>query len=68
MKHTPTQRHREQLVVAKGWGRGMDWGFGVGKYEPLHLECINKVIVYRELYPVINHNGKKYKERIHICV
>ena len=63
-------------MVAKGegGGRGMDWEFGVGRCKLLHLEWINtKVLLYSTgnytQYPVINHNGKEYKEKnVYICI
>ena len=53
-----------RLVVAKremGMERdGLE--FGVGRCKLLHLEWINKVLMYSTgtciQYPVINHNGK----------
>ena len=41
--------------------------FGVGRCKLLHLEWMNsKVLMYSTgnyiQYPVINHNGKKYKK------
>ena len=52
------------MVVRQEWGRsGMDWEFGVGKCQPVHLEWIrNKVLLYStENYiwsPGIDHDGK----------
>ena len=53
-----------RYVVAKGqWGeRPMEWEIRFGKCKLLHLEWINKVLLYSTenyiQYPVINHNGK----------
>ena len=50
----------------------MDWEFGVGRWKLLYIGWINnKVLLYSTenhiQYPVINHNGKKYKkECIHM--
>ena len=55
-------------MVAKGGGgrRGLNWEFGISKYKLLHIEWINKVLLYSTgnyiLYPGINHNGKEYKK------
>ena len=51
----------------------MDWEFGVGRCKLIHLEWINnKVLMYSTgnyiQSPVINHNGKKYKKRMYVCV
>jgi len=44
----------------------MDWEFGVVICKSLHLEWINKVLMYITdnyiQYPMINHNGKEYKK------
>ena len=44
----------------------MDWEFGVVICKLLHLEWINKVLMYITdnyiQYPMINHNGKEYKK------
>ena len=45
-------------------GREMDWEFGVGRCKLLHLEWINKVLLYSTgnciQSPGINHNEKEY--------
>ena len=42
----------------------MNWEFEVGRYKLLHLEWINKVLLYSTgsyiQSPGINHNGKEY--------
>ena len=54
-----------RLVVAKGegGGRGVDWVFAISRCKLLHLEWINKVLLYSTgnyiQYPVINYNGKE---------
>ena len=69
-----THRHREQTCGCQGaGGRGRDWEFAVGRCKLLHLEWINnKVLLYSTgnyiQYPVINHNGKEYEKRMHMCV
>ena len=70
-----THRHRDRLVGAKGRrgrGRWMDCEFGVGRCKVLHLEWINKILLYSTgnyiRYPVINHNGGKHNQRTYICV
>ena len=38
-----------------GTGRGMEWGFGIGRYKLSHLEWLNhKVLLYttRNYYPI----------------
>ena len=74
-KQKQTHRHREQTCDCRGGGggRGMDWEFGVGRCKLIHLEWINnKVLMYSTgnyiQSPVINHNGKKYKKRMYVCV
>ena len=47
-------------------GGGMEWESGVSRCKLLYLEWINnKVLLYSTgnyiQYPVINHNGKEYK-------
>ena len=41
----------------------MDWEFGVGIYKLLHVEWINKVLMYSRgsyiQYPIMNHNRKE---------
>ena len=56
-------------MVAKGEGmwEGMDWEFGISRYKVLYIAWVNnKVHLYNTgnyiQYPVINHNGKEYKE------
>ena len=43
----------------------MDWEFGVSRCKLLHLEWINKVLLYSTRdyieHPVINHDEKEYK-------
>ena len=41
-------RHGEQICGCQreGGGIGMDWEFGVSRYKLLHLEWINKVLLY----------------------
>ena len=57
-------------VVAKGEGGGMEWEVGVSICKLLYIEwmcgCVKKVLLcstgnYSQ-YPVINHNGKEYKD------
>ena len=44
-KHT--HEPRDQIVVAKGMGSGMDWLFGVCICKLLHLEWVsNEVLLY----------------------
>ena len=50
-------------MVAKraGGGEGMDWEFGVSRCKLLHIECMDKVLLYSTgnytQCPGINHNG-----------
>ena len=51
----------------------MEWEVGVSRCKLLYIEWINnKVLLYSTenyiQYPMINHNGKEYKKRMHICV
>ena len=54
----------ENTVVAEGQAGGgrTDREFGVGRCKLVHLELINKVLMYSTgnyiEYPVINHKGK----------
>ena len=45
---------------------------GVGRCKLLHLEWINKVLLYSTgtyiQHPVINHNGKEYKKTVYMCI
>ena len=65
--------HREETSGCQGGaGGGMDWGFGVGRRQVLHLEWINnKILRYSTgnyiQYPVINHNRKEYEKEC-VCV
>ena len=69
-KQKQTHRHREQTCGCQGVGRGgKDWEFGVSRCKLLYVGWLNnKVLLYsREnyiQYPVINHNGKGYKQRM----
>ena len=44
------QTHRDQTCGCQrdwGWGTGMDWECGVGRYKPLFFECVNnRVLMY----------------------
>ena len=72
IKQKQTHRHREEACGCQGGfrgGRGMDWDFGIGRCEVLHLEWINnKVLIYSTgnyiQYPVTNYNGKEYKQNV----
>ena len=49
MKQNRLKDIENRLGVAKGDGvEGMDWEFGVSRYKILHLEWINKVLLYRQ--------------------
>ena len=64
----PQTRYREQTGGCQGGGvqEGMDWEFGISRCKVLYIAWINKVHLYNTgnciQYPVINHNGKEYKE------
>ena len=66
IKQKQNHRHREQ--TGGFWGEGlegrMEWQVGVSRCKLLHIEGINKVLLYStENYiqcPVINYNGKEY--------
>ena len=60
------------MSLLRGRGSGEGWT-GVRRCKLLHLEWINKVLLYSMgnyiQYPVINHNGKEYeKECIYIYI
>ena len=68
MKQKQTHRHREQTCgcqVGWGWG-GMHWEFVVSRCKLLHIEWMDKVLLYSTgnyiQCPGINHNGKEYKK------
>ena len=67
-KQKQIHRCREQTWVAKGeWGgSGMDREFGVSRYQLLHLEWINKILLYSTgdytQFPGIDYDGKEYKK------
>ena len=50
----------------RGWG-WMDWEFGISRCKLLYREWINNKVLLCSTgtyiqYPVINHNGKRYKK------
>ena len=53
-------------------GGRTDWEFGVGRCKPLHLEWIDKVLMYstgnRIQYLLINHIGKEYLKIMYIYI
>ena len=63
-----------RLVVVKGEGGGkwMDWEFGGSRCKLLHIQGINKVLLYCTgnyiQYSMINQNGNNMKKNICICV
>ena len=62
----------KQKQTHKEWGRReMDWEFEVGRWKLLHLEWINKILLYSTgnyiQSPGINHNGKEYFKK-NVCV
>ena len=65
-KQKQNHRHREQTggcQGGRGWGRGMEWEFGINRCKLLYREWIhNKVLLYSTgnciQYPMINNNGK----------
>ena len=67
-------RHRGQTCgcQGEGYGRGIDWEFGVSRCKLLYIGWINnKVLLYSTgnyiQYLVINQNGKEYeKECIYV--
>ena len=69
-KQTQAHRHRAQIVVTKNGGRnGLE--SGITSCKLLYIEQIsNKVLLYSTRiyihYPVINHNGKEYKNNVYI--
>ena len=63
---TDSQTQRKDFWLSRGRdGRGMDWEFGTSRYKLLYIEWITKLLLCStENYtqcPVINHNGKEYK-------
>ena len=55
-------------MVARGsCGGGNDWEVGTSRFKLLYTEWINNKVLLCSTgnyiqYPVINHNGKEYKE------
>ena len=72
-KKKQTHRHREHICgCQRGWGEsGMDWEFQVSRCKLLHLEWINKVLLYSTGHynqsPGIDHDGKEYKKEC-MCI
>ena len=63
-----------RLVLAKGegFGRGLDWEFGVNRCKLLYRKWINNNVLLHSTgnyiqYPVINHNGKE-SEKLYIYI
>ena len=74
-KQKQTYGHREQTCgcQGEGVGAGMEWEVGVSRCKLLFIEWINKnVLLYSTenyiQYPMINHNGKEYKNRMYTCI
>ena len=66
-KQKQTRRHTEQTCGCQGAGGGKYWESGISRCKLLYTGWINiKVLLYSTgnyiQYPVINHNGKKYKK------
>ena len=64
-----THRHREQTCCqgGGGWGgSGMDGEFWGSRCKLLHLECINKVLLYSAENYIqslgVDHDGKCYEK------
>ena len=72
MKQKQTHRHREQIVVAKGEGGGMDWEFGVNRCKLLYIEWVNNKVLLSSKgksiqHAVINYSRKECdKEYVYI--
>ena len=65
MKQKEIHRHRKQTGGCQGGeaGRGMDWEFGISRFQLLYIRWINNnLLLYNTgnyiQYPMINHNGK----------
>ena len=48
---------------------GVDWEFGLSRYKQLYIKWINNEILLHSTgnyiqYPMINHNGKEYKNNV----
>ena len=47
-------------------GARVDWVFEISRCKLLHIEWVNKVLLYNTRnciqYPVINHNRKEYEK------
>ena len=58
------------LPRGRGCEGGMDWEFGISRCKLLYIEWVNKVLLYSTgnyiQYPVINHNGKEYKNNVYM--
>ena len=46
----------------------MDWEFGISRYKLLYIRWINEILLHSTgnyiQYPMINHNGKEYKNNV----
>ena len=64
-KQKQTHRLENRLVVVKGLGggSGIDWEFGVGRCKPLHLEYINKILLYTAQGTISNFLGQTTMEK-----
>ena len=71
MKQKQTHRHTEQTC---GCQEGAEVGeVGISRCKLLYIGWINnKFLLYSTgnhvQYPVINHDGKEYKEGMYICI
>ena len=68
-KQKQTHRHREQIVVARGCGGGLDWKFRVSRCKLLYLEWRNNKVLLCNTgnyiqHPAINHKGKDYEIKL----
>ena len=75
-KQKQTRRLKEQTYGYQGggWGKGIDWEFGIDMYTLLYLKQVtNKDLLYSTgncaQYSVITKMGKEFeKEQIHVYV
>ena len=71
-KQKQNHRHGEQTGGCWGGG-GWAGSFRISRCKLFYIGWINnKVLLYSTgnyiQYPVINHNGKKYKKNVYICI
>ena len=67
-----TQRIDRWMPSRAGVRGGMEWGSGVNRCKPLHIEWINKFLLYSTgnhiQYPEMHHNRKNIYKYAYIYI